>query len=281
MDQVVEINMNDIYVDEEFNCRGRIPPASVIELAENIEKRGLLYPVVVRTWSDPNKHFPGGKKHSLVAGFRRYTAFKILERESIPSYVRVDMLDDPARIENLEENLLREDLNILQEARAIEPLMKTYDLDKIGRMFGRSKGWAYVRAQLLLMPYEIQQEAAAGTINQTHIKDLAKLPKEKQFEAVRSIKERKLSGEKARTSIKSKKPFKKRVRQREELFEMQDYIRETFGEGKVSNLGDPFKLACRILGWAAGEVSDFELHCEFRNVLHGNYHIPEEILLAN
>jgi ParB family chromosome partitioning protein len=111
-------SLDDIRVDTDFNCRGAITPISVHELANNIRTAGLIEPVVVRPYDKD------GFKYDLVAGFRRTQAFKNLRANEPEKYSEIPVVIKnvtlaEAKILNLIENIHREDLNILQEARAL------------------------------------------------------------------------------------------------------------------------------------------------------------------
>src|SRR4029077_4066904 len=89
--------------------RRRFEPEALQSLASSIEEQGLLQPVLVRP-------LPGGS-YELIAGERRWRASKLAELETVPAIVRHH--DDAASLEvALIENMAREDLNPVEEARA-------------------------------------------------------------------------------------------------------------------------------------------------------------------
>ena len=93
--------------------------ASLLALAESIKSRGVLQPVLVRP-------LPGGT-YELVAGERRWRAAQLAELETIPAIVRHH--DDAASLEvALIENMAREDLNPVEEARACAALTEELGL---------------------------------------------------------------------------------------------------------------------------------------------------------
>jgi ParB family chromosome partitioning protein len=194
-----------------------------------------------------------------VAGHRRYTAVKILKWPTIPATVRANLDEKKARILNLVENFQRQDLNILQEAEALKHLCEAgVPRETVAREIGMSGGWVQVRYNLLRLPPEIQQEAAAGMINQYHIKTLCTLrTKEDQFEAVRKIKEAKLKGDKPPAiGIRKKKTADiKKARQPNELFDMIEILAQTA-------LG--YGIHTRVLAWAAGEITSAELFVDIK-----------------
>lgn len=263
--QVLDIPMARIYCDSNFNCRGVIRPFDVADLAQSIRDRGLQFAISVQPAADVDGGLPVNPEdgqpyeYRIVAGHRRYTAVKILKWPTIPATVRKDLDEKGARILNLVENFQRQDLNILQEAEALKHLHEAgVPRETVAREIGMSGGWVQVRFNLLRLPVEIQQEAAAGMINQFHIKALCSLKSsEAQFEAVRKIKEAKLRGEKPPSVGERKKKTAdiKKARQPNEMFDMIEILaKTTCGYG----------LHTRVLAWAAGEITSAEFFLDIR-----------------
>ena len=128
---------------------------------------------------------------------------------------------------------------------------------------------------LLGLPKDVQKEAAAGLINQQNIRDLYTIyhntgDLEQVYEAVRTLKDKKLRGQAARIKVKSnrtKQNNQKRQRKRPEIFEIMELMQKTIGNG----------LHTRSLAWAAGEINDLELHASIQAYAHEqgiNYTIP-------
>jgi len=257
---IEELPLDEIIVDWEFNCRQeKVTPFDVRELAEDIEKHGLLQPIVVR---------PKKKGYQIVAGYRRYQAFKNLRRDKIPAIIREDLDETAARILNLSENLKRRNLNIMQEAFSLLYFFKKgYTREDIANELDVSTGWVQIRATVLQLPPEVQKAAAAGYLNQTQIKDLYSLhDKNKMFEAIRRIKDAKIKGQKIKNLVigkdKKTKPTKKKKRDSREIFLMQDFVLDTLGPG----------LATRVLAWVGGIIDtqalldDIMDDCETRGI---------------
>lgn len=253
--KVVEnIPLKDIHCDEEFNCRGKIIPMDVQSLAQDIERQGLIQPVTIAPYSE-EKIKETGKKYRLIAGYRRFTAHRVLERDTIEAIVRKDMMNDiDARFYNLAENLQRADLDVLQEAKALKKLkdigIGEYDC---AERLGASRGWVQIRYMLLDLPKEIQLAVQAKLITQTHVRELYSVLRKGGetacFEAAKKIKEAKAKGKVISVNPKPK-PAAKRHRKRPEIFEMLDHVIENTGTG----------LHTRCLAWAAGEISDIDLY---------------------
>lgn len=251
------IRIDRILADDEFNCRGRITPLDVHELAMDIDRQGLIQPVTVAPLS-PERKVETGKDYLLVAGYRRYYAHKWhLEREEIPAVIRTDAMDEvEARFFNLSENLQRSELNICQEAKALKRLRELgVSREAAAKRTGKSPGWIQVRYMLLDLPEDIQELAAAGVLKQLDIRDLFSFVKVKDmegmYEAARQIKDARSKGIKnLRTGPTKNNKNVKRLRKRPEIFEMINHLIDTIGPG----------LHTRCLAWAAGEIASSELY---------------------
>jgi len=269
--KVSYIDAKEIHEDNEFNCRGKVTPIDVHDLITSIRERGLDSPIIVREY-DTTRREATGHRYGLVAGYRRLCAMKSLDMTSIPCIIRHDISDTEARIINLQENLIRKDLNILQEAKAIEKLkIAGYTQQEVADQLHKSTGWVQIRFKLLSFPEDIQQECAKGIIGQSHINAIATLPKEKQYEAVQRIKKKRLSGEKGLIVPRPVAQNSRRARNRHEMVNMLDHIYE--------NLGASFTT--RTLAWCVGNISSAELFRDIKEECRKegkSYIIPEEEL---
>lgn len=272
-DRVYDIPLKEILVDEEFNCRGFINPMDLIDLAKSIKAEGLHTPVFVTPWDTTP-----GKKFKLVAGFRRYKAHILNEDDeeyqtkrgpkahTIRALVKSGLDDAEARWLNLSENLQRTNLNMKQEAHAIE-WFKDHGWSEfqVGDKLKMSRGWVQVRFMLLDLPDDVQNEAAAGLLTQQQIRTCYSIRENPDavFAFVREIKDKKLLGKK-----RDVKPVtsEKRMRTETELFQMQDKLRETWGNDRCT----------RVIGWAAGLVDDDEIQEFLRTQasLDGKFYLP-------
>lgn len=267
---IAHVPISEIFVDEEFNCRGFIAPIDVVDMAKDIERQGLVCPVLVVQLNPP----VNGKKFKLLAGFRRTKAHVVLKRETIMAVVRQDKISDQdARIINIAENLHRKDLSVLQEAKAIGHLFATMTELEIMTRLGQSRGWVQIRGMLLKLPAEVQKEVEAGMVNQVNIRELYAIHRkgniEKLYEAVKDLKEKKLSGKKAITvnpNIVGVDAVNKRLRSKKEIL------------GLLTALVDKKILGLhgRCLAWAAGTITMEELLADIveHTTNHGLEYVP-------
>ena len=141
--------------------RGDLDRESLLALAESIRARGILQPIVVRP-------LPGGT-YELVAGHRRLEAAKLAGLERIPAIVRETA--DSERLElALIENMAREDLNPVEEARACATLVEDLGITKeeLGRRLGRSRVAISNLIRLLGLPDEALALVASGALTEGH-----------------------------------------------------------------------------------------------------------------
>jgi len=141
--------------------RRRFDEDALAELAQSIRSRGMLQPIVVRPL--PDGHF------ELVAGERRLRAAKIAELDAVPAMVR--SADDWERLElALAENMARQDLNPVDEARACAVLVDDLGLTKgeVGRRVGRSRVAISNLIRLLELPEEVLELIEAGELSEGH-----------------------------------------------------------------------------------------------------------------
>jgi ParB family chromosome partitioning protein len=142
---------------------------SLVALAASLSERGLLQPVLVRP-------LPGGT-YELIAGERRWRAAQIAGLEAVPAMIRPH--DDAVSLElALIENMAREDLNPLEEARACAALIEDLGLSKeeIGRRVGRSRVAISNLLRLLELPDLALMLIEDGTLSQGHGRALLMAP---------------------------------------------------------------------------------------------------------
>lgn len=118
------------------------------ELANSIRERGVMEPIIVRP---VNGHF------EIVAGERRYRASLLAGQAEIPAVVR-ELTDEEAMADSLLENFQREDLTVLEKAKAIENLLTVMSAEECARRLGCSVSTVRRHLELLDLPPEIQAE---------------------------------------------------------------------------------------------------------------------------
>jgi ParB/RepB/Spo0J family partition protein len=255
MNKLAEVAFDDLYVQLDFNTRFSITPESVSELKEDIKKRGLLEPLLVTE----SKIFQTSKPYVLLAGFRRYTAIKLLHEAdpklfvTIPCNVLPVKNEIEARVINFTENYQRSDLTLLEEAYAIKHL---YDAglsrQEISDMLGVTMGWAQNRLTILKLPEDTHIDMIKYQIGIIDIQNLYKVYHndgvDAFYEAFRKLKVSKERGFKFTPKSKVKRSEKK-IRPKAEIQELINHLLVVFGEG----------IWTYCLAWAAGNISDKDL----------------------
>lgn len=148
-------------------ARAAVDEEGIVELAVSINEHGLLQPVVVR---------PQGDGYELVAGERRWRAFQLLGRDTIPALVR-DYDDVKAACALLVENIQRENLNPLEEATAYQRLIKEFGLtqEEIARLVGKSRAAVANTLRLLTLPPAVLKLISEGELSAGHARPLMKI----------------------------------------------------------------------------------------------------------
>ena len=241
-----EILVADIYYDESFNCRGAFTLQSIVELSESIKEVGLQFPIVVQPWGD---------KYRLICGHRRFKACTVfLKWDAIPAVVRTDLDEHGAQILNLVENLERKDLNMLEEALAIQTIYpEGVSLRVAAKELKRPTRWVHIRQRLLLMSEEIQQYAAAGRLSAVNLEALWRLPEDKRVSGAEKIVRAKKVGPGRKLRNMPKRRF--RPKKTKEQISMMGAVLLNAGING---------LPPRLLAWAAGYIPDKEIRADIR-----------------
>lgn len=134
---------------------------SLAELADSISQHGILQPLLVRPFLD------GG--YQIVAGERRFRAARMAGLTEVPVVIR-DLSDSETMQLALIENLQREDLTPVEEARGYKQLMDNYDLkqEDIARVVGKSRPAIANSLRLLSLPDDILELVSEGKLSAGH-----------------------------------------------------------------------------------------------------------------
>ncbi len=148
-----------------YQTRSRIKEESLHELADSIRASGVVQPVVLR--QGPNGRF------QLVAGERRWLASKRAGKATIPAVVR-QISNEQAMEITIIENLQREDLNPMEQARAFERLSREFGLtqEQIASRTGKDRASIANFIRLLKLPEPLQEALENGLLSFGHGKVL-------------------------------------------------------------------------------------------------------------
>jgi len=167
--EIVFIDINDIKPNanqprKEFN------EEKIEELARSIEIHGVIQPIMVR---------PFGKGYEIVAGERRWRAARRAGLKKIPAIIR-ELDEQQNMLIAIIENMQREDLNPIEEAMALEEMIKTYGLtqEEVSKSVGKSRPYITNSLRLLKLPEEVRDMVSAGQLSGGHARAIAGLGSE-------------------------------------------------------------------------------------------------------
>ena len=156
---VTALRVDQLDVEEGFNPREEIASEQLSELVASIASNGIVTALTVRRSEEP-----GEERYFVVAGHRRLAAARELGLESVPVHV----VDGAGALSaSVAENLIREDLNPIEEAAALQRLAAGEKLGTqkaIAARVGKSASFVADRLRLLKLPEGVQELIAAGQI---------------------------------------------------------------------------------------------------------------------
>ena len=166
-DVLIEVGVDQVVANPN-QPRKSFETSSLDELTASVRASGLIQPVIVR---------PSGSGYQLIAGERRWRAARQAGLERIPAIVR-EATDAESLELALVENLLREDLNPMEEAEAYRQLLHQFGWtqEQLGQRIGRDRTSIANVLRLLRLPDEIQADLRGGRLTMGHARALLALP---------------------------------------------------------------------------------------------------------
>ncbi|HEX7011105.1 MAG TPA: ParB/RepB/Spo0J family partition protein [Steroidobacteraceae bacterium] len=156
------------------------------ELADSIRAQGVVQPIVVRPLNDESA--PGQRRYEIIAGERRWRAAQLAGLHEIPAVIR-RVPDEAAIAMALIENIQRENLNPLEEARALERLIKEFDMTHAtaAEAVGRSRAAVSNLLRLLELSDEVKELVEQRRIEMGHARALLGLENRRQQAEVAAL----------------------------------------------------------------------------------------------
>ena len=169
-----------------FQPRSNFDDEKLQELTASIKNQGVLSPILVREL--------GLNEYEVIAGERRLRASKMAKLKTIPCLIDQKQ-DQDALISALIENLQREDLNPVEEARGLDRLKREFGLtqDEVASSTGKARSTIANSLRLLSLPIKVLDMLSAGQIEKGHAKLLASLDPDEAEAAAANIVKNKLS----------------------------------------------------------------------------------------
>ena len=218
-----KISINDL-TRNKFQPRKNFSKENLEELTNSIKEQGVIQPIVVR----PNKAIEG--KYEIVAGERRWLASQNAGLHEVP--VVVLNVDDAKSLEfAIVENVQRQDLNPIEEARGYQKLIDefNYNQDKLSKFIGKSRSYIANSLRLLALPETILEMVERGSITAGHARSLIGL--QNSVDIAKKIIQKKLSVRQAEVlarQFRSKK-FKLIQKKDPNILDLQRVLEEKTG----------------------------------------------------
>lgn len=171
-EEVVELNIDELRPNP-YQPRTIFDEDALNELAESIKENGVFQPIIVK------KSIKG---YDVIAGERRLRASKIAGLKTIPAIIR-QLSDEKMAEIALLENLQREDLNALEEAKAYKSLLEKLNLtqEELAKKVSKSRSHVTNMIGLLRLPGEVQDMIVEGKLTMGHARALSKLEDEDEI----------------------------------------------------------------------------------------------------
>lgn len=224
VEEVKELDLSDIRPNP-YQPRKRFDDKSLRELSDSIKENGVFQPIIVR------KSVNG---YEIIAGERRYRASKLAKKKTIPAIVR--KFDESQMMEvAVLENLQREDLTPLEEAKAYEMLQKNLGLtqEEVSKRMGKSRPYIANYLRLLTLPSKTKRLLQHGDLSMGQARTLLGLKDKDKIDALakRVAKEgmpvRKV--EALVSEMNAKKPQKKTVKKSAFIRASENQLSNKFG----------------------------------------------------
>lgn len=169
-----------------YQPRARMDPVSLGELAESIREQGVMQPILVRPVDNG--------RFEIVAGERRWRAAQQAGMTEIPALVK-SIPDQSALAVALIENIQREDLNPIEEARGLQRLIDEFGLthDAAAKAVGRSRSAVSNLLRLNALAGPVQEYVLDGALEMGHARALLALPAAQQASAASRVVEASMS----------------------------------------------------------------------------------------
>lgn len=167
-----------------YQPRKDMHPEALEELAASIRAQGIMQPIVVR----PISATSADTRYEIIAGERRWRAAQIAELHEVPVIIK-DVPDEAAIAMALIENIQRENLNPMEEARALHRLQEEFELtqQQVADAVGKSRVTVTNLLRLMNLNEDVRTLLEHGDIDMGHARALLGLQGENQSEAARQV----------------------------------------------------------------------------------------------
>ena len=227
-DSSTKIDINKVSIKDltrnKLQPRKHFDKGSLEELTNSIKQQGVIQPIVVR----PDKSSEG--KYEIVAGERRWLASQNAGLHEVP--VIVLDIDDVKSLEfAIVENVQRQDLNPIEEARGYQRLIDdfSYNQEKLSQFIGKSRSYIANSLRLLSLPEEVLVMVSQGDLSAGHARPLIGL--NNAFDIAKKIIQKKLSVRQSEILVRQfkNKKFKLVSKKDPNILDLQKVLEEKVG----------------------------------------------------
>ena len=220
MEEFKLIRISDIQKNP-YQPRKEFSKEKIQELAQSIKENGLIQPIIVR--QSPVIGY------EILAGERRYRASIEAGLSEVPVIIK-KLSDQDMMVHSIIENLQREDLNPIEEAKAYQSLIdKGYTHADIAEKMGKSRPYITNLVRLLTLPDFILKEVETGKLSQAHARLLIQLPLKEQKNLLNRIQKEDLSVRQVEDLLKEEKNKKKSKEKDHFIKEEEENLKKLLG----------------------------------------------------
>lgn len=222
-DEVVKLSLREISPNP-YQPREVFDEDRIRELADSIKNHGVFQPIIVKQTSSG---------YTIIAGERRYRASQMIENETIPAII-VDFDEKMMMEVALLENIQRENLNPLEEAKALKLIIdkNQYTQEEVAKILGKSRSHIANTLRLLSLSPRIQDLILSNKISMGHAKILIGLDEDVLDIVINEVINKKLNvreTERLVNDLKNKTVKKKKSELPNEYLVLEKEVREKYG----------------------------------------------------
>ena len=205
-----ESNLQNCKIDNlvtgKYQPRTHMDETALKELAESIKAQGIMQPIVVR--------YLDNKRYEIIAGERRWRAAKIANLDEVPILIK-NIPDESALAMALIENIQREDLNAIEEAKGIQRLIDEFGMthESASEILGKSRTTITNLLRLLSLSQHVQNALLDGKIEMGHARAIIPLASSEQAMICQKIISQKLSVREVEALIGNRPSAKVKMRE--------------------------------------------------------------------